>query len=1402
MSLSKGYRVFHKLDPPPYSVLLVNKYRSDGALMFESNAVAVLTPDETSSIQRQYTKILDGYGSLGVLQFKSGDVINLYLVMVTACVSVNKILDSEVFRVTATTFIPLQCHASDDEKVNEIRKLLNSGTFYFSWSSSKDAWDLSLCAQRQLQQHETDNRFFWNKMLHVHLERYGVDCSQWLFKVISGGVEIRTIYAGNKQAKACLISRLSCERAGTRFMVRGTNDDGHVANFVETEQVIFLDDQISSFLQVRGSVPLFWDQPGVQVGSHKIRLSRGFEACAPAFDRHMSMLKKFYGKQVIVNLLGSKEGEHMLSQAYQNHHNSSCHNDIPHIAFDYHAECRGGNLRNLTKLKKITIDYLNSFSFFHSSTGNITNQQLGTMRTNCVDCLDRTNAVQNMYGLIMLEKQMESLGFAGKPQMCSRFEEVYKQIWTENGDHVSRIYAGTGAMGGGRSKYSDAARSATRTIQNNFLDSNKQEAIDIFLLGSTLVGELRERAKALLTSRCLHAPEGILREMVARHREYTELGNIRICCGTWNVNGGTHFRSIAFKKEKISDWLLDAHKCCQELFPNSLDADADYGIPPDIFAIGFEEIVDLNASNIVRASTENSREWQNEIQKTISREHKYIPLATVQLVGVCLNLFIRPSLAPFIRDVAIDSVKTGLGGATGNKGAVAIRFLFHATSFCFICAHFAAGQSQVNERNNDFHEIMKKISFQSKTVGSHDYIFWVGDFNYRIDLHRDEVKELVRNHNWIALQAADQLSVQMKAGNVFRGFEEGQTNFAPTYKYDNFSDDYDTSEKCRSPAWTDRVLWRKRKFLTKTGVDDPYYVPVKQILYSRVELRTSDHRPVIALFELDYQKVNEEKKKKVLEDVVIEQGPPDATVIISLENDQTFTEPLVDEIVQVFSECGEILLIRFVEEDMWLIYKHGQSSLESVKKDKITVSNCVLNVKLKNPDWKSTLWKELDLCSMNTEALYTPGSSTLLGDDINTTDTSVFSMEGDVDFDEEASDIVLPVPPLPAWSRSSTPSSGRNSPAASDDSSSDKPQRPPPRPTAPNQAEKKIPPQRPGKPPPRPTTGPTKVKPEPAKPLKAPMRPQVEQTKFKQINNIGLPTNVQHQGHAISIDDAERLIDKLLLKENNTSQPSSIISPSDISIQLKTASPQSNLSRSQTAECLSSDSSRDENFQGDIPKPKPRIARLRSASVENFTMTERSLAEGSQPPLPVTRTRPVTNVIESQVNSTLGSVPPVPSRNNPFGNSLMDAPISPKFSNQHNSTESPLDPFEIKPFDIKPLSPVKLQENESPNFRASAPPPVPARKDRTSEIPQIPDSRSATSALTEQPLVKPPCPFGPPPPLPSNSLTPNMIPSSAARPRPKPSSGAPPPPLPSRPPSSLPPVPARSKPPPPVPPRQ
>ena len=65
-------------------------------------------------------------------------------------------------------------------------------------------------------------------------------------------------------------------------------------------------------------------------------------------------------------------------------------------------------------------------------------------------------------------------------------------------------------------------------------------------------------------------------------------------------------------------------------------------------------------------------------------------------------------------------MKTGLGGQAGNKGAVAIRFMLNSTSLCFVCAHFAAGQSQVKERNSDYHEISQKICFPAvSNVTSH-----------------------------------------------------------------------------------------------------------------------------------------------------------------------------------------------------------------------------------------------------------------------------------------------------------------------------------------------------------------------------------------------------------------------------------------------------------------------------------------------------------------------------------------------------------------------------------------------------------------------------------------------------------------------------------------------------------
>ncbi|XP_071071024.1 synaptojanin-1 isoform X5 [Dasypus novemcinctus] len=1048
MAFSKGFRIYHKLDPPPFSLIVETRHKEE-CLMFESGAVAVLSSAEKEAIKGTYSKVMDAYGLLGVLRLNLGDIMLHYLVLVTGCMSVGKIQESEVFRVTSTEFISLRIDSSDEDRISEVRKVLNSGNFYFAWSASGISLDLSLNAHRSMQEHTTDNRFFWNQSLHLHLKHYGVDCDDWLLRLMCGGVEIRTIYAAHKQAKACLISRLSCERAGTRFNVRGTNDDGHVANFVETEQVVYLDDSVSSFIQIRGSVPLFWEQPGLQVGSHRVRMSRGFEANAPAFDRHFRTLKNLYGKQIIVNLLGSKEGEHMLSKAFQSHLKASEHAaDIQMVNFDYHQMVKGGKAEKLHSVLKPQVQNYLDYGFFYFNGSDVQSCQSGTVRTNCLDCLDRTNSVQAFLGLEILAKQLEGLGLAEKPQLVTRFQEVFRSMWSVNGDSISKIYAGTGALEGKAKagKLKDGARSVTRTIQNNFFDSSKQEAIDVLLLGNTLNSDLADKARALLTTGSLRASSKVLKSMCENFYKYSKPKKIRVCVGTWNVNGGKQFRSIAFKNQTLTDWLLDAPKLAgiQE-FQDKRSK------PTDIFAIGFEEMVELNAGNIVNASTTNQKLWAVELQKTISRDNKYVLLASEQLVGVCLFVFIRPQHAPFIRDVAVDTVKTGMGGATGNKGAVAIRMLFHTTSLCFVCSHFAAGQSQVKERNEDFVEIARKLSFpMGRMLFSHDYVFWCGDFNYRIDLPNEEVKELIRQQNWDSLIAGDQLINQKNAGQIFRGFLEGKMTFAPTYKYDLFSDDYDTSEKCRTPAWTDRVLWRRRKWPFDRSAEDLdllnasfqdeskilyTWTPGTLLHYGRAELKTSDHRPVIAMIDIDIFEVEAEERQNIYKEVIAVQGPPDGTVLVSIRSslpeNNFFDDGLIDELLQQFANFGEVILIRFVEDKMWVTFLEGSSALNALCLNGKELLGRAITITLKSPDWIKTLEEEMSLEKISVP-LPSSTSSTLLGEDAEV--SADFDMEGDVDDYSAEVEEILPqhLQPSSSSGLSTSPSSSpRTSPCQS-----------------------------------------------------------------------------------------------------------------------------------------------------------------------------------------------------------------------------------------------------------------------------------------------------------------------------------------------------------------------------------
>ncbi|KAK6018186.1 hypothetical protein OSTOST_16240, partial [Ostertagia ostertagi] len=494
--------------------------------------------------------------------------------------------------------------------------------FYYS---SNPRYDITLCAQRRAANTGSDSR---NRTLHFPFERFGVDNCQWLLKCIVGSVLVRTVYVGHRTGRVALLSRLSCERVGTRFNVRGANSLGYVANFVETEQVLVFDEGECSLVQVRGSVPLFWEQPGVQVGSHKVKL-RAFEASGTAYHRHMSRLESMYGKVTVVNLLGRKEGERVLADAFRTQHKSSkLANSIDFIDFDYHYQMKISK-DSLNHLVRKLAPIVSSNSIYLASDGNVKRRQTGILRVNCLDCLDRTNSLQTAIGLLVVRDQVAALELEkGKAYIGQRIEEILRDLWQKNGDLCSNIYAGTGALDG-KSKLKDASRSIARTIQNNLMDSSKQESFDIFLSGAFFDSPIFDKAVTLLPNSILHDDyyfyecDEAVEQVVSRSSEMTSLDRIKIFIGTWNVNGGKNMHNIAFRNQSnMADWI----------FPNGTLVSVDnVDEAPEIIAIGLEELVDLNASNLVKASTTNQRLWAEGIRRVLHEHGSYILLVVEQL---------------------------------------------------------------------------------------------------------------------------------------------------------------------------------------------------------------------------------------------------------------------------------------------------------------------------------------------------------------------------------------------------------------------------------------------------------------------------------------------------------------------------------------------------------------------------------------------------------------------------------------------------------------------------------------------------------------------------------------------------------------------------------------------------
>lgn len=162
-------------------------------------------------------------------------------------------------------------------------------------------------------------------------------------------------------------------------------------------------------------------------------------------------------------------------------------------------------------------------------------------------------------------------------------EELLKQIWANNADNLAIAYTGTGAIKSSITRtgkitvsglMDDTFKSMMRTYQNNFKDTDKQEVMDIFL-GNDMIEQVMEEEHDLVAA-----------QIKARESEYVYTKDLTIFTGTWNVNG----RNPGL--ESISSWI------------DNISPSPSY---PDIFVIGFQEVVGLTGKSVWNADESNAR---------------------------------------------------------------------------------------------------------------------------------------------------------------------------------------------------------------------------------------------------------------------------------------------------------------------------------------------------------------------------------------------------------------------------------------------------------------------------------------------------------------------------------------------------------------------------------------------------------------------------------------------------------------------------------------------------------------------------------------------------------------------------------------------------------------------------
>lgn len=348
---------------------------------------------------------------LGIMKIFNMD----FLVYVKSCQPVGYIEEAEIYKVKDVELIPIAdditiSNMSADLKsyVNGIKNLLALGFFY------SFHYDLTNSRQKQSNNkssdlfNSADRKYFWNFSLYkkfVTNEKKPVN-KIWMVVCICGYAGITTQNLGNNDVSLILISRRSIHNAGTRYNTRGIDDEGHVANFIETEQMIKVANHVLSFVQIRGSAPIFFQQTGMTA---QTQITRTAEMTSPAFLRHVEEIQKEYQMVFFVNLMNTtKPNEQVITQNMENQIKMNNLKSCRYHFFDFQNECKYDNYDKIDTFISNMENVFNIFKFFCEDTnsGEIHKEQSGIIRTNCLDCLDRTNVIQTKLAWRMLELQV------------------------------------------------------------------------------------------------------------------------------------------------------------------------------------------------------------------------------------------------------------------------------------------------------------------------------------------------------------------------------------------------------------------------------------------------------------------------------------------------------------------------------------------------------------------------------------------------------------------------------------------------------------------------------------------------------------------------------------------------------------------------------------------------------------------------------------------------------------------------------------------------------------------------------------------------------------------------------------------------------------------------------------